>query len=188
MLRVSPDGAVVTVARFHPQEVSTDHIPDFPEPTLMAEAVPTGIAIGRDGFAYVSELKGFPFRPGSSNVWRVNPWGEDIECDPTAPSWRCSVARTGFTALVDIAINTTSRKMYLYSLGEGGVPAFEEGFTTGVFPPAVLLEVSKRGGTRQLAEGKLSQPGGVVVAKDGAVFVTDNVFTEFGGRLLRIRT
>jgi glucose/arabinose dehydrogenase len=52
----------------------------------------------------------------------------------------------------------------------------------------VLLEVSRKGRIRELAEGKLSQPGGVVVAKDGAVFVTDNVFTEFGGRLLRVRT
>ena len=39
---------------------------------------------------------------------------------------------------------------------------------------------------RELAAGKLSQPGGVVVTKAGTVFVTDGIFGD--GRLLKIRT
>ena len=47
----------------------------------------------------------------------------------------------------------------------------------------MLLEV--RGDRhKQLAKGELSQPGGVAVAPDGTVFVTDGVFGD--GRLLRI--
>ena len=53
-----------------------------------------------------------------------------------------------------------------------------------MFPPAVLLEV-KGHRTRELARGKLSQPGGVAVSRDGTVFVTDGMFGN--GRLLRLR-
>lgn len=139
LLRVSPGGAAVTVARFLPEIITTDHLP--PEwglpPAMPAEAVPTGIAIGRDGWAYVSELKGFPFRPGSSHVYRVNPWDEDATCSPHANA-DCSVARSGLTALIDVAINTNNGAMYVYSLAAEGVLAFEEGFATGEFPAAVL--------------------------------------------------
>ena len=64
--------------------------------------------------------------------------------------------------------------------------AFEEGFETGVFPPAVLMRVN---GTRrvELAAGQLSEPGGVAVSIEGRVYVTDHVFTPDAGRLLRIR-
>ena len=48
------------------ETISTDHLP--PEfglpPEITAEAVPTSVAIGKDGAIYVGELKGFPFRPG----------------------------------------------------------------------------------------------------------------------------
>jgi hypothetical protein len=45
-----------------------------------------------------------------------------------------------------------------------------------------LLSVLVR---RELVKGKLSQPGDIVVARDGTILVTDGMFT--GGRLLRIR-
>jgi hypothetical protein len=185
LVRVSQDGSAVTVARFQPEEVSTDHIPNFPDPSVLAEAVPTGIAVSRDGWVYVSELKGFPFRPGSSNVWRVNPNAVDAVCSPTVPNADCAVYRTGFTALVDIAVDDRNRKLYTYSLGAGGVVPFEEGFATGEFPPAVLTEVRINGTTREIGAGQLSQPGGVVVTREGKVYVTDHVFTD--GRLLRVR-
>ena len=48
----------------------------------------------------------------------------------------------------------------------------------------MLLKVKGHKRT-ELAAGELSQPGGVSVARDGTVFVTDGMFTD--GRLLRIR-
>ena len=74
----------------------------------------------------------------------------------------------------------------MYEFAADGVLAFEEGFETGVFPPAVLLEVSNKK-RRELATGLLSQPGGVEVGKNGAVFVTDGVYGEGVGRLLEIQ-
>jgi hypothetical protein len=185
LLRVTPGGETTTVARFDLEEISTDHLsdPELP-PTLTAEAVPTTVTIGPDGFAYVGELKGYPFRPGSSHVWRVDPNLEGAWCSVRTPDPGCTVYAAGFTAIHDIAFNPHNGKLYVYELAADGVLAYEEGFETGEFPDAVLLKM-KKNKTTEVAAGQLSQPGGVSVAHDGTVFVTDGMFTD--GRLLRIR-
>ena len=90
----------------------------------------------------------------------------------------------GFTSIIDLAWGP-NRALYVYEIAAGGWHAFEEGFTTGVFPPAVLLKV-KDGHRRELVPGKLSQPGGIVVTRFGTVYVTDGTFGD--GRLLKIRS
>jgi hypothetical protein len=196
MIRVSRDPSVrpVTVARFVPEVVSTGHVPPGLElppeliplpPEMPSEIVPTGVAIGRDGWAYVSNLGGFPFEPGSSHIWRVDPWATDATCDATAPNASCATVVDGLTALIDVAINTNNRSFYTYGLAADGVFAFEEGLVTGEFPSAVLTEVRANGKRRELVPGQLSEPGGVAVASDGTVFATDGVFSS--GRLLQIR-
>jgi hypothetical protein len=184
VLRVSPDGTAVTVARWPNELVGTDHLgdPNLP-PLLPAEAVPTTVAIGPDGWAYVGQLVGFPAKPGSAHIWRVNPNAEGAVCAVDVQDPSCSVWKSGFTSIFDIAFNPNNGTLYVYEIAEDGWLAFEEGFQTGEFPPAVLLKV-KGHKQRELARGQLSQPGGVEVAKDGKVFVTDGMFT--GGRLIRI--
>ena len=203
LVRVTPDGVPTTVARFDLETISTDHIPGFPVPTQTAEAVPTTVTVGPDGALYVGELKGFPFRPGSSNIWRIKSDAVGATCSVNTPdsTHSCTLYKTGFTSIQDIAFNKSGSKLYVYELAAAGTSAFEEGFATGEFPPAVLLEVTTRGrgdddghrrkddhgkGDRrtELAKGQLSQPGGVVVDKNGTVYVTDGMFT--GGRLLKI--
>lgn len=187
IIRVSPDGTAVTVARFTTRLVRTDKVgdPSLP-PKLPAEAVPTSIAIGRDGWAYVGQLVGFPGRPGSAKIWRVNPYAEDATCDASHRTRNCKVWKSGFTSIIDLAFNPKNGTLYVYEIAKQGWLAFEAGFAPGgVFPKAVLLEVRRGHKPRELAKGKLSQPGGVVVARDGSIFVTDGLFT--GGRLLRIR-
>jgi hypothetical protein len=183
IVRVTRHGQVSTFARFAPEVVATDHLPGFPEPAIPAESVPTSIAIGRDG-VYVGELKGFPFRPGSSNIYKIGLHASGAQCSAQGPSDDCVVADTGYTAIQDIAIDRWSAKTYVYELAADGVLAFEAGFETGVFPPAVLLEV-RHGTRRELAAGQLSQPGGVATGLFGGLFVTDGVFGD--GRLLQIR-
>jgi hypothetical protein len=186
LLRVQPNGDATTVARFDLESISTDHLPPSSglPPFLNAEAVPTTVTVGPDGFAYVGELKGFPFRPGSSHVWRVDPNLEGAWCSVNTPDPDCTVYAAGFTAIHDIAFNPNNGKLYVYELAADGVLAYEGGFETGDFPPAVLLKVKKHKRT-ELAAGELSQPGGVAVAHDGTVFVTDGMFSD--GRLLQIR-
>jgi hypothetical protein len=188
LLRISPNGDAVTVARW-PRRAIPNHIPGLPA-TMMAEAVPTTVTIGPDGWAYVGQLVGFPGTPGTANIWRVDPLGEDEVCsvDPAVATDGCSVWKSGFTSIFDIAFNNRNGTLYVYEVAEGGWLAFEEGFATGDFPPAVLLEV-KGGKTRELVPGQLSEPGGVSVGFDGNVYVTDGSITlgEPHGRLLRIR-
>jgi hypothetical protein len=188
VIRVSPDGDASTLARFDLETVSTDHLPPDQglPPAMTAESVPTSIAIGKDGAVYVGELKGFPFRPGSSNVWRIDPEADGAFCSVNTPDPQCTVAADGFTAIQDIAINRHNRTMYVYELAAEGVLAFEAGLETGDFPPAVLLRV-RRDQRTDLLDGQLSQPGGVVVGRTGRVYVTDGVFDPSGGRLIRVR-
>jgi hypothetical protein len=199
LLRVTPDGVATTVARFDVESVSTDHIPPDPAnplpPMFDTEAVPTTVVVGPDGAIYVGELKGFPFRPGTSRIWRIKPGATDAWCSVNSPAppapvpapapGACRSYSSGYTSIQDIAFG--NGKLYVYELAAGGAGAFEEGFAPGgQFPPAVLLEVSKKGKGRrtELAAGQLSQPGGIVVVK-GKIYVTDGMFT--GGRLLQIR-
>ncbi len=179
VIRVTPEGAAEVVAYFGTEEVA---------PGATAEAVPTSIAVGRDGAIYVGELKGFPFVPGSSHVWRfrIDRDGKPAECT-VGQLHDCRVAADGLTAIQDIALGRDG-SLYVYELAADGVLAFEEALGSGgpvPFPPAVLLKV-KNGHQRELAAGELSQPGGVAVSRSGRVYVTDNIFTPGGGRLLRI--
>ena len=169
IIRVTPDGAAITVARFDLEAVGTDLLPpDLPFPlpdplpaTFDAEAVPTTVTIGPDGAIYVGELKGFPFRPGSSNIWRIKPNAEGAWCSVNSkdPTRKCSLYSTGYTAIQDIAFDKNNGRLYVYELAEDGTFAFEAGLETGEFPPAVLLEVKRgwHGDKRtELATGELS--------------------------------
>ena len=182
LLRVSPDGTAVTVARW-PVEVIPNNIPGLP-PQLPAEAVPTTVAIGPGGWAYVGQLMGFPGTPGTAHIWRVNPFAENATCAVGVADSNCSVWKSGFSSIFDIAFNRHNGTLYVYEIAEAGWLAFDAAFATGNFPPAVLLEVKGKSRT-ELARGELSQPGGVAVANDGAVFVTDGMFT--GGRLIQVK-
>jgi hypothetical protein len=187
IIRVKPDGTAWTVARFPRRLVKTDKVgdPNLP-PKLPAEAVPTSIAIGPDGWAYVGQLVGFPGRPGAAYIWRVNPNAKDALCVAGHANRWCRTWKGGFTAIMDLAFDPRNGTLYVYELARGGFLAFEGGFAPGgTFPKAVLLQVPRHGERRELVRGELSQPGGVVVGRGGEVFVTDGMFT--GGRLLRIR-
>ncbi len=193
IIRVTPAGKAETVARFDVQKVSTTDVPpglpDVPyplPPKINAEAVPTTVTIGPDGAIYVGELKGFPFKKGSSNIWRIDSRAVGAWCSVNKPdpTRKCSLYRTGYTAIQDIAFGPHS--LYVFELAAAGVLAFEAGLAPGgTFPPAVLLRSSDHRGAKpqELVKGRLSQPGGVVVVNDD-VYVTDSIFT--GGRLLKI--
>lgn len=186
LIRVTVGGHASTVARFDVEEVSTSHLgPDSGlPPTIMAEAVPTSVTVGRNGAIYVGELKGFPFRPGSSRVWRIAPDAHNVRCSVNHPQSGCTTYVKRLTAIQDIDINQNNNRLYVYELASAGVLAFEAGFETGDFPPAVLVQIRPNKDRRRLAVGELSQPGGVAVGPRGAVYVTDHVFGD--GRLLRV--
>lgn len=69
--------------------------PQMPElAAIELQSVPTGVAIGPDGAAYIGEFSGFPFPEGEARILRVG-----VEGEPT-------VYATGFTQLSDLEFDS----------------------------------------------------------------------------------
>lgn len=124
LLRVDNQGHVKVLAVFPDEVVSTDNLhdlvgcPDDPIPEfagfceldqLPAQAVPTSIAIGPDGYYYVGELKGFPAPTGVSRIWKVAPGASWAECGSSPDCQK--VFDGGFTSIIDLAFDKDG---YLY--------------------------------------------------------------------------
>ncbi len=178
-------GKVVTVARFPNEVISTDFLPPvFGVPTglmLPAEAVPTSVAVGPDGYWYVGELKGFPFTPGTSRIWRVAPWARNVTCDPTATSGPCTLFMDGFTSVVGLAWGK-HHTLYVVEMVKSGVANFFAGTDT----VGALWKV-KNGVKTEIVPGRLTLPGGVAVGRTGAIYVTNKSVSVGAGEVLRIK-
>ncbi len=139
LMRVAKSGAVELVAVFAPRCVPWE-LP-FPNPippaanpcgdqTLFpAQAVPTDVAVAKDGSYLVSTLGGFPFVVGQSRVWRVDPHhvGPAICSDfPGVPGTGCEVFADGLTSLVGIDVDRRGR-VYVVQFADAGVLAAESG-------------------------------------------------------------
>jgi hypothetical protein len=170
------------VAKFPNELVSTSHLPFPAPPELPAESVPTSVAIGPDGFAYVGELKGFPFTPGSSRIWRVDPFARNVTCDPAATSGPCTVFMDGFTSITGLDFGPDG-SLYVVSIVKNGVFGFIGG---GGDTAGALWKVSG-GTTTELVPGQLTLPGDVAVARNGTIYVTNKSVFSGGGEVVAIR-
>ena len=140
----------------------------FPEFVLPGgpprDAVPTGLALGPDGAYYVGQLTGGPFAVGAANVYRVPPEGGDPE-----------VVASGFTNIIDIAFGPDG-SLYVLQIATP-IPNFGAGALFRIAPD----------GTRTQIAVPLTAPGGIAVAGDGAIYVTNNSTSPTAGQVLRIR-
>ncbi|NED99807.1 ScyD/ScyE family protein [Phytoactinopolyspora halotolerans] len=192
LLRVFPDGEIVTVARNKPRVVETpEGLPDEfegePLPPagtpIPSEGVATSVTVGPDGYYYVGELRGFPGTPGTSQIWRIAPDSVDAVCDPDAPdTGACQRHADGFTSIVDLDFGPDGSLYVVELVAEGWFP-----WELGLVPPiGALHRVSPDGGTTvELAAGELILPGGVAVDHKGTVYVTGPVFGP--GELARVQ-
>jgi hypothetical protein len=179
-------GTIKTVAQLPVQTISTAQLGDPSLPaSLPAEAVPTSVAVGPDGAWYVGELKGFPFTPGASRIWRIKPGTKNVTCDPTAgKSARCSLYASSLTSIIDITFD--GHALYVLELAKEGVGAIEGGDPNSPPPPGVLL-VLEHGKWTELAKGQIVLPGGVAANPHGTgLYVTDFQLVPQAGRLLKI--
>ena len=155
VVRVTPDGVATTVARFDLESIATNHLDpeDFPglPPVLTAESVPTSVTIGPDGAIYVGELKGFPFRPGSSRVWRIEADADGAFCSVNTPEPSCRVYKKKLTAIQDIDFNLKNGRLYVYELAKHGVLAFEAGFETETSRRPCCCRSAPRAARRSIA-------------------------------------
>lgn len=156
LVNVTPTGAVSTVATFPARSLGA------PRAT---ESVPTGLAIGPDGAAYVGELTGVPFAPGSAQVHRIAPGGS------------VSVFRTGFTNISDIAFGSDG-SLYVLELDSNGLAAPGSA--------GALIRVAPDGARTTLFDQGLVAPTGLAIGADGAFYVSNFGVLAGGGQVLRI--
>ena len=181
-------GRITTVARFLPEEVPwPEGTPPFPAPPpgtpTPAEAVPTSVTVGPDDAYYVTELKGFPFSPGTSRIWRIEPDVIEATCDPENDDrGACTTFATGYSSLIDLAFGRHGT-MYPLEIAKASLWAVE---VLGAPPIGALYEVDKDGDKRELAPGTLLFPGGVAVGRGGIYVTTGAVFGPDAGTVVRI--
>jgi len=168
LLRVGPNGVSV-LAVFPPQMVDA---PPFlglpPGAQIPAQSVPTSLAQGPDGAFYVGELTGFPFAKGRARVWRV------------VPGQAPAVFATGFTNIIDVTFGPNGG-MYVLELVKNGL------LQAGTDPSGALTRIGRDGSRTEVASEGLVFPGGVAVADNGSVYVTNFSASPGQGQVVRIR-
>lgn len=190
LLRVYPNGHIVTVARLKPRlvEVPEGLPPEFdgqPIPPagteIRAEAVATSVTVGPDGYWYVGELRGFPATPDTSQIWRIKPGSRNAVCNPERPNrGDCRRFADGLTSVVDLAPGSHG-SIYAVELARQSWFQWELDPSLNV---GSLFRVRPGGSRTELAAGKLILPGGVDTGRHGKIYVTGPVFGP--GSLSRI--
>jgi DNA-binding beta-propeller fold protein YncE len=168
LLEIAANGRIQTLAVFPDQFVPAPPFLGLPPGTnIPAEPVPTTVVLGPDGAYYVGQLTGFPFQPGSANIYRVSPQGGI----PT-------VAYSGFTNIISIAFGPDG-SLYVLEISKNGLLSGN--------PAGALIKVLPNGTRTELAAGQLSMPGGLVLSSDGTLYVTNWSVLAGGGQVLRIQ-
>lgn len=179
LIRARPNGKTSLLAVFPPQMVQNPFA--GPGVKMPAQAVPTSVTRGPDGYWYVGTLTGFPFATGAASVWRVPPEGGSPE-----------ICASGFTTIVDVAFDPYG-KLYVLEISSGlrmppGPPPpplktpgkLRRIDSCGAAPVTVYDNADPTKGV------VLEYPGGVVIGLDGAAYVTNKTVSSGGGEVVKI--
>jgi hypothetical protein len=144
-----------------------------------AQPVPDSLAVGPNGDLYIGELGG----------------GNDVKVASVyklTPKGQLSIYRTGFTMIGGIAFDHQGRLLVL-EMSLGGLLGLSG---SGVPPFGALVRVNPDKSRTVLASTGLLMPGGLTVAPDGAVYLTnlsviqgshDPYFPKYSGEVLRLK-
>jgi hypothetical protein len=138
-------------------------LPLIPEPdgsggTVMAQGVPTSLAVGPDGALYVGELGGAASNDaGDVNVYRI------------VPGHAPTVYASGLTMIGSIAFDQAGRLLVL-EIDTAGIADPQPG---GLPASGAVIRINKDGTQTTLASTGLLYPLGMAVAKDGSIYVTN---------------
>ena len=188
VLHVSADGTIAPFAIFPAEMVEAPDFLGLPPGTLIPmDAVPTSVAVGPDGAYYVGQLTGFPFPVGGAKVWRL----EDMNGDGDAmDDGEKTVYAEGLTAVVDVEFGSDGT-LYAVEIARNGLLAAEEAGPDDVEAvTGAVVAIAPDGSHAEVASEGLILPGGVAVADDGSLYVTNfSVFSDEGemtGQLVHI--
>ena len=137
--------------------------PGFPA-EVSAQTVPTGLTIGSDGALYIAQLSGFPFAPGSADVFRYDFVKNQF-----------TTFASGFSNLVDSAAGPDN-SLYLLQ--------YRNDFWAST--PGSILKLGLNGSVETLFSG-LTNPTALAVAPDGTIYVT-NKGNGIDGELLQLKS
>jgi len=166
VVKVSPWRTFSTLAVLPPVP-TTKAVPQPPIPVgFPADAVPTSVVKGPDGYFYISQLVGFPFEPGSSSIWRVKPGGQPEK-------WA-----TGLTNVTDLAFGPHG-KLYAVQIAD-------KGLVDPAGPIGSLVRVTPHASTHKTVAGGLFAPYGVAFM-DGSAYVSTCSVCAGKGEVHRIR-
>jgi glucose/arabinose dehydrogenase len=142
---------------------SVSLVATLPPTVTNADAVPTEVVRGPDGALYVSQLTGVPFVAGNASIWRIVPGA--------APQ----IYVTGFKTITDFDWGPDGS---LYLVQFASAPTF-------FGQPGLLIRVAPNG-TRTTLNSSLTNPTGVLVGPDGAIYVSNKGNVAGVGEVLRI--
>jgi sugar lactone lactonase YvrE len=123
----------------------------FPHGVNGADSVPTSLAVGPDGAVYVGELSGFAAGVDHARIWRM------------LPGQRAAVFATGFSAITGTAFGPDGS---LY------VCEFSRDFADDDLHGDVV-RLAPDGTRTRYGLGQLFHPGGIAVAHDGTIYVSN---------------
>jgi hypothetical protein len=179
LLRVNKHGDVEVLAVFPNELVSTANIkqlagcpspapfcglPDF----IPAQAVPTSIAVDRDGYIYVGELKGFPAPTEASNIWRVSPKANWAQCGASDDCVK--VFDGGFTSIIDLAFGPDGM-LYVAELDEASWAAVE---IFGTPAGGVIKSCNVASGNCHTVASGIPELTAITFGKDDSLWATRN--------------
>lgn len=189
LLRIDKKGNVELLAVFPEELVSLENFHDLSDcgdntdglcgvPFMPAQAVPTSIAIGPDGYYYVGELKGFPAPTGASNIWRISPDAMAAQCGESPDC--VALFEGGFTSIIDMTFGDDGL-LYVAEMDVRSWLAVEEGLGEGgriqVCDPETLE-------CHVIAEG-IPMLTSIVFDKEGRLWATRNALTP-GAEVVQI--
>jgi hypothetical protein len=192
LLLISDRGDVRVLAVFPSELVSTSNIKRLagcPSPApfcglpdeMPAQPVPTSIAIARDGFIYVGELKGFPAPTGESNVWRISPRANRAQCGASPDCVK--VFDGGFTSIIDLAFGPDG-SLYVAELDQASWAAIEIfGAPTGGSVKACSV---RTGSCEPVATG-VPMLTAIAFGEGGSLWATRNALVPGGAEVVRLK-
>ena len=142
--------------------------------TCYAQPVPTAIAVGPDGYAYIGELTGAlvdGLPVGLSRIWKIPADAKNVTCSEGG-SGECELLIEGLTSVIDVAIGPDNL-LYVVEYDENSwLTAY------GALPPAggKITVYDLDGNLLETVAAGLSYPSAITFDKKGNLWLLENNF------------